>query len=81
MTDDKVLREQVLEALTEVAPDLEAHRLEPEISFRDQYEFDSVDFLNFIMTLERRLGTHIPEPDYPRLSSLEGAVSYLRERS
>ena len=79
MTEEAVLREQVLEALAEVAPDLVAHRLEAEISFRDQYDFDSVDFLNFVLSLEKRLGTHIPEQDYPRLSSLNGAVGYLRE--
>lgn len=81
MADDNArLREQVLEALTEVAPDIGAEHLEPRVSFRDQYDFDSVDFLNFVMTLERRLGTRIPEADYPQLSTLDGAVGYLRQR-
>lgn len=71
------LRIQVLEALTEVAPETDPGRLDADVSFRDQLDFDSVDFLSFVLALEQRLGIKVPEIDYPKLSSLNGAVSYL----
>lgn len=76
---EETLRIEVLEALTEVAPETEPERLDGDVSFRDQLDFDSVDFLSLVLALERRLGIKVPEIDYPKLSSLNGAVSYLRD--
>jgi hypothetical protein len=36
-----------------------------------------MDFLNFLIAVHRRLGIDIPEIDYPRLATLEGAAAYL----
>lgn len=76
MAKDK-LRKEVLEALQEVAPETDTEAIDPGVNFRDQCEIDSVDFLNFVLALERRLGVKIPEMDYPRLSSLDGCTGYL----
>lgn len=78
MTRDK-LGAQISAALAEVAPEISHEHLDPQASFRDQADFDSVDFLNYVLALERRLGVRIPEADYPRLSSLNGALAYLQE--
>jgi acyl carrier protein len=74
------LRKLVLESLTEVAPEVEPQALDPARAFRDQVEIDSLDFLNFVLGLERRLGVRIPESDYPRLASLEGCLAYVAAR-
>lgn len=71
------LRQTILDALVEVAPEVDVITLDPAHSFRDQTEMDSIDFLNFVLALERRLGVKIPENDYPRLSSLGGCERYL----
>lgn len=71
------LRSLVIGALLEVAPDIEAEKLDPDVSFRDQYPLDSVDFLNFVLKLERGLQTSIPQADYPQLSSLQGCLQYF----
>ena len=52
--------------------------LDPDVDFRDQFELDSVDYLNLVLELEKRLGIHVPEVDYPRLSCLAGCLGYLR---
>ena len=36
-----------------------------------------MDFLNFITAIHHRLGVDIPEIDYPKLVTIDGAVSYL----
>ena len=39
-----------------------------------------MDFLNFVLALHDRLGIDIPEADYPRLYSLDSALSYLASK-
>jgi len=74
------LEKQILDALLEVASELDVTSLDPSKSFRDQAEIDSVDFLSFVLNLERRLDLHVPDVDYPKLSSLQGCISYLAAR-
>ena len=86
---DDPLRQTVLDALAGVAPDIDAAALAGQLSmpggidvnFRDQAELDSVDYLNFVLALERALDVHIPEQDYPRLSCLRGCLDYLPTRT
>jgi acyl carrier protein len=66
-----------MDALKQVAPDADLAALDPARNFRDQIEIDSIDYLNFVLALERRLGIHVSELHYPRLSSLDGCVAYL----
>ncbi len=74
---DEALRTMILDALREVAPEIDPQTLQPGTAFRDQAEIDSVDFVNFVLALEDRLGRRIPEYDYPKLSSLNGCLDYL----
>jgi acyl carrier protein len=75
------LRTSVIQSLTAVAPEIDINALDPDVNFRDQFELDSVDYLNFVIGLERSLGIKIPDMDYPRLSCLNGCLSYLETRS
>jgi len=75
--NEEELRQNITDTLLEIAPDIETIKIDPAISFRDQFEIDSVDFLNFVLALEKRLGVKIPEIDYPKLSSLNGCLLYL----
>ena len=71
------LRSTVVEALLDVAPDVDAATLDAATPFRDQFDFDSMDQLNFVVGLHRRLGVDVPEVDYPQLATLDGCVAYL----
>lgn len=75
--NENAITDQVVNALLEIAPEADIRTLDPAASFRDQFEIDSVDFLNLVLALEKKLGTRIPEIDYPKLSSLSGCVAYL----
>lgn len=70
-----------LEVLGQVAPEADLGNLDPAMSFRDQFEFDSVDYLNFVLTLEKRLQIKIPEIECPRLASLDGCIAYLTDKT
>lgn len=71
----------VLRHLLNVAPDVSAESLDPGLNFRDQFDFDSMDFLNFIIALCKELKIEIPEADYPQLRCLNDCVDYLTLRA
>ena len=79
MTDVE-LAELVKSALFKVAPDLEGEEIAAERRFRDQFEVDSMDLLNFVIELHRATGIDIAERDYPKLETLAGCVEYLKAK-
>ena len=75
--DRAELARRVLSLVTEIAPDVDAATVIPGINFRDQFDFDSMDTLNFAIALHRELGVDVPETDYAQLASLDKCVAYL----
>jgi acyl carrier protein len=73
----KSLSAGIRAVLKTIAPEADTDRLDPKHSFRDQFDLDSVDYLNFILGLEATFGIRIPDADYPRLSTLASCVAYL----
>jgi acyl carrier protein len=79
MTNDEI-RDIVLRMLGEIAPEVDLAHVKPDVDFRDQFDLDSMDFLNFVIAVDQELHVEIPEADYPRLSTLDGFVAYVGER-
>jgi acyl carrier protein len=75
------IKRAIIDALTRIAPEIDPESIQSGASFRDQLDLDSMDFLNFVLGLHDRLGIDIPEVDYPRLYTLDGAVAYLASRT
>ena len=73
----ETIRAAVLRALGGVAPEADLEHLQPAVSFRDQLDLDSMDFLNFVIGLHKDLRVEVPEADYPKLSTLQGCLEYL----
>jgi acyl carrier protein len=73
------LRDVVIRALTEVAPDVDPATIEADADLTEQLDIDSMDFLNIIVAIHEETGIEIPERDYPKLSTLNDAVAYLDE--
>jgi len=78
--DREQLARRVLELLTEIAPDVDAATVIHGVDFRAQFDFDSMDTLNFAIALNRELGVEVPETEYARLASLDKCVEYLLPR-
>jgi acyl carrier protein len=74
-----MIRSTALRILGEIAPEADLSALNPAVSFRDQLDIDSMDFLNFVIALHETLHIDIPEADYPRLTSLDECVRYLSD--
>jgi acyl carrier protein len=76
MTKEEI-RSTVLRSLGEIAPEADLNQLKPDVSFRDQLDIDSMDFLNFVIALAEELHVSIPESEYAKLSSLNSSVELL----
>ena len=71
------IREEVLDILSDIAPDEDLWQLDDEKRFREQLELDSMDFLDIVMELRKRHRVQIPEDDYLNLASMNSTVAYL----
>lgn len=74
---DPDIRTVVYEELNNIAPEIDLATVDPAGDLREALDIDSMDFLNFVSAVHRRLGVDIPERDYPKLMTLDGAIAYL----
>ena len=74
------IKQSVLEILADIAPDEDLSNLKEDVSFREQLEMDSMDFLDIVMELRKRYRIQIPEEDYNELASMASTVKYLEPR-
>jgi acyl carrier protein len=74
------IRKVVQEELNNIAPEADLTRVDPAADLREAIDIDSMDFLNFITAITHRLGIDIPEIDYPKLVTLDGAVAYIEAK-
>jgi acyl carrier protein len=65
-------------ALDEVVPGADIQGIDADEDFVYELDIDSMDFLNFVISVHERTGIDIPERDYPKLSSLNKAMGYLQ---
>lgn len=75
--NDLDIRKVVQEELNNIAPEVDLATIDPAGDLREAFDIDSVDFLNLITAIHHRLGVEIPELDYPKLATLDGAVAYI----
>jgi acyl carrier protein len=71
------IRNEVLDILSDIAPDEDLSNLDDARPFREQLELDSMDFLDIVMELRKRHRIQIPEEDYGQLASMGSTVKYL----
>jgi acyl carrier protein len=74
---DIEIRDQVVEELLAIAPEIEAGDLSDTELLRDQVDLDSMDWLNFLVRLHKRFEVDIPESDYASLRTLDDLTSYI----
>ncbi len=67
----------IFEILGEIAPETDPATVGGAEDLREALDLDSMDFMNFVVALHERTGIDIPEADYPKLRTLDGAIAYL----
>jgi acyl carrier protein len=74
------LRSVIVQALTEIAPEIDPGALDPARLLREQVDLDSADWLNFLVALHGKLGIDIPDADVAKLTTLDRLVDYCGAR-
>jgi acyl carrier protein len=79
LTEDQI-KKVALDLIGKIAPEADIEHLDASDRLRNQFDFDSVDFMNFAVALQDQLKVEIPEQDYPQLATLKGCIAYLKSK-
>ena len=71
------IKSVIRDILGGIAPEADLDAVAGDEDLREALDLDSMDFLNFVIALHERTGAEIPEADYPRLRTLDGAIAYF----
>jgi acyl carrier protein len=71
------IRHVVEQELANIAPEIDVTKVAGSVDLREALDIDSMDFLTFVTAIHRRLEVDIPEIDYPKFVTIDGAVAYL----
>jgi len=63
--------------LRRIAPEVDPADLVPGALLQEEFDLDSMDFLNLVTALHDEAGVDVPERDYPRLATVGGFVEYV----
>jgi acyl carrier protein len=74
------IEERVLQIFLGIAADVEPDRLQRDVPFRDQFDFDSMDTLNFAIGLHEAFGVEVPQTEYRELASLGSTIAYVKRQ-
>jgi acyl carrier protein len=69
------------EELRRIAPDIEISDIDKSGELREEMDIDSMDFLNLVTALGKRLKLEMPEADYPKMNSFNDMLAYLQEKT
>lgn len=67
----------VINAIQEVAPEIERCDLNDDEDLRELCDLDSMDFLNCLIALKKSTGISIPEKDYQQIATFSNLIAYL----
>jgi acyl carrier protein len=79
MSDEEILA-VIRDELGRLAPEIDFDAVNRDQPIQQEFDIDSMDFLNFVTALHERLGVNVPEADYAQAATIAGAQSYLRAR-
>lgn len=67
----------VLEEIGNIAPEADLAALDPAEDIRDALDMDSMDVMNLVIALHKRLRVDIPDAEAGRFVTVAGAVDHL----
>lgn len=73
------IRKAVLEELSNIAPDIDMAGFDDTADVQDEYDLDSMDAVNLLTAIHKRLKVNVPDRDYARMRSIAELVDYLEQ--
>ena len=74
---EEEITQTIFQLLKKIAPDTEPSTLKPDENIRETLDIDSFDTLQFLVSVNEKMGIEIPEEDYGKTSTLKTLVDYL----
>ena len=75
MTEEEIF-EQLKKLIVELL-EVEEEKIVPEASFADDFDADSLDFIELITAVEDAFGIEIPDDDMEKMQTVQEAVDYI----
>ncbi len=63
--------------LRHIAPEVDLADVAPDARLQDEFDLDSMDFLNLVTALHDETGIDVPEREYPHLATIGGFIDYV----
>lgn len=79
--NENEIKSVIVQLLKNIAPDTNPELLKPDDNIRQTLEIDSFDYLQFIVGLDEKLGTNIPEEDYGKIQKMGELVGYVKGKT
>jgi acyl carrier protein len=77
---EEEIKKTIFQLLKQIAPETEPSTLKPDENIRETLDIDSFDTLQFLVSLNEKLGIEIPEQDYGKISTLKTLVLYISDK-
>jgi len=74
---DTTIIGRLRQILSDVAPELDVAVVPDDADLRNDVGIDSMDFLNFIIGINKQLSVAIPEADYGKINTLAKCADYI----
>jgi acyl carrier protein len=78
--NEQEIKKTIFQLLKQIAPDTEPSTLLPDENIREMLDIDSFDTLQFLVSLNEKLGIEIPEADYGKITTLKTLVTYIVDK-
>lgn len=67
--------------LHRIAPDIEIEDVDRDEDLREEFDIDSLDFLNLVTALGKAFSTPMPEADYAKMGTFNEMLAYLTQKA
>ena len=77
-------KQEILEGLATIVNEENGHHaadVQPDKSFTDDLDIDSLSMMTIVVNAEEKFGVRIPDDDVKGLSTVGDAVSYIQKAS
>ena len=71
------IKDKLLQLIHPIAPEADLTSMDMGSNLREELDIDSVDWLNFVVSIDETFGVDIPESDYDQLTSLDSIIQYV----
>ena len=75
--EPELIRKSLIDIMQAISPDNDYSSIKDDAPLREQFDLDSMDFLDIVLELRRQYSIDVPESDYEHLQTMNSSITYL----